>query len=297
MFDRSPTLPRRTLARPFSLSGITLFSGASTSITINPATDSGGIRFRRIDLPHQPTIPAAAALVVAAPHHTVLSANPADNSAPSVATVEHILSALAGLGITDALIDVAGPEVPIADGSALPFVRGIQEAGVVLSPNAAGPSVAVVYEPITIVDGKARIEALPPLPSGRQGLDLTYVLEYPTGSPIPAQSASVFIPLGLPAPEYAAQVGPARTFSLEADARRARQAGLFAHLSPRDMLVIGEHGPIDNAYRFDNEPARHKLLDLLGDLALAARPIHARVTATRTGHTHNHAMARALAAL
>jgi len=63
------------------------------------------------------------------------------------------------------------------------------------------------------------------------------------------------------------------------------------------VLVIGEHGPIDNAYRFDNEPARHKLLDLLGDLALAARPIRASITATRTGHAHNHAMARALAAL
>ncbi len=298
MTTASPSnLPRRTLARPCSFSGITLFTGASTTITIHPAADSAGIRFRRVDLPNHPTIPATVAHVVPESRRTVLSALPGDKSAPSVQTIEHLMSALAGLGITDAIIDLAGPEVPIADGSSLPLVQAIQAAGVVIEPNSAAASVAVVSTPIIIDDGKTRIEALPPLPTARPGLELTYILEYPPGAPIPAQSASIFIPLGLPAPDYATHVAPARTFCLAAEAQQMRAMGLFTHLTPREMLVIGDRGPIDNAYRFDNEPALHKLLDLLGDLALAARPIHARITATRTGHAHNHAMARSLAAL
>ena len=235
--------------------------------------------------------------VVPTSQHTTLSANPADKSAPMVQTVEHLMSALAGLGVTDALIDLGGPEIPIADGSALPFIEAILGAGVVVVPGAPSNPVAFVAQPIILNNGTWHIEALPPIPSARPGLELTYVLEYPPGAPIPAQSASIFIPLGMPAPDYASQVAPARTFSLESDALRAREAGYFAHFTARQMLVIGPAGPIDNAYRFDNEPARHKLLDLLGDLALAARPIHARVVATRSGHAQNHAMARALAAL
>ncbi len=292
----SQSAPRRTVARHESFSGITLFTGLQTSITIRPA-ESGGIRFRRTDLPGSPIIPATIAHIVPEFRRTVLSANPADTSAPTVQTTEHLMSALAGLGITDALIDLAGPEVPIGDGSARPFVDAIIAAGVAPLPSAPPHPTAVVTRPITLNDGMSLLEARPRPASARPGLDLTYILEYPPGAPIPAQSASIFIPLDAPAPGYAADIAPARTFCLAQEAQAMRQMGLLAHLTPREMLVIGARGPIDNAYRFDNEPARHKLLDLLGDLALAARPINASITATRTGHAHNHAMARALAAL
>jgi UDP-3-O-acyl N-acetylglucosamine deacetylase len=286
----------RTLSRPASFSGITLFTGVSTSITIHPSHDGSGIRFRRTDLPGAPIIPATVAHVVPESRRTVLSANPSDKSAPTVQTTEHLMSALAGLGISDALIDLAGPELPIGDGSARLFVEALLAAGLVPTSSTHAPP-AVVTEPITLNDGASRIEARPRPSSARPGLDLTYILEYPAGAPIPAQSASMFIPLDAPAQGYAAEVAPARTFCLAQEAQAMRQMGLFAHLTPREMLVIGPGGPIDNTYRFDNEPARHKLLDLLGDLALAARPINASITATRTGHAHNHAMARALAAL
>lgn len=288
-------ITRRTIAHPESFSGITLFTGVQTSITIRPAS-AGGIIFRRVDLPGEPAIPATVAHIVPESRRTVLSANPADKTAPTIQTTEHLMSALAGLGITDALIDLSGPELPIGDGSSRPFVDALLAAGHV----SLGPSptpIATVTTPIILDDGKSLLEARPRPAAARPGLDLTYILEYPPGAPIPAQSASIFIPLDAPAQGYAADVAPARTFCLAQEAQAMRQMGFFAHLTPREMLVIGPHGPIDNTYRFDNEPARHKLLDLLGDLALAARPVNATITATKTGHAHNHALARALASL
>jgi UDP-3-O-acyl-N-acetylglucosamine deacetylase len=226
----------------------------------------------------------------------VLSARPGDPLAPTVQTVEHVMSALAGLGVTDALVEVTGPEIPIGDGSARPFVETISGAGLA-APTLDGAEEPVrIEEPVVIGDAAAKIEALPSS-DGRIGLELTYRLEYPPGAPIPPQEASIFIPLGEPAAGYGAEVSGARTFCLAQEAEMMRKAGMFAHLSPKDMLVIGPAGPIDNAYRFPNEPARHKLLDLVGDLALCGRPVIGRVVATRTGHAHNHAMARALGAL
>lgn len=288
----TPRTPRRTLAANAAFSGVTLFTGIPSSVRILPSSRVG-ILFRRSDLLNSALIPADAAHILPESRRTVLSADPSDPNAPTVQTVEHILSALAGLGVTDALIEVAAPEIPIGDGSAKPFVEAILGAG--LATFAADPRpAAVVSTPIIIDDGKSRIEAHP---TDAGGLELTYRLEYPPPSPIGAQQASMFLPLGGPAPDYATQIAPARTFSTAAEARAMRAMGLFKHLTPREMLVIGPDGPIDNAYRFPDEPARHKLLDLLGDLSLAARPIKARILAARTGHAHNHALARALAAL
>jgi UDP-3-O-acyl-N-acetylglucosamine deacetylase len=197
------------------------------------------------------------------------------------------------MGVTDVMVEVSGPEIPIGDGSALPFVEMIKTAGVVEVGATSRPT-ARVMEAIVIEDGATRIEAHP---TERAGLELTYRLEYPAGSPIPAQEASIFVPLGLPAEGYAEEIAPARTFCLQAEAEAMRKMGMFGHLTPKEMLVIGADGPIDNAYRFADEPARHKLLDLLGDLALCGRPVVGRVIATRTGHSHNHAMAAKLAGL
>jgi len=229
---------------------------------------------------------------------TLLSVRPGDKAAPSVQTVEHVLSALAGLGITDALLELDGPEVPILDGSAGPFVEAILAAGVVDLGPVGMPAVSIL-EPISLIDPASGTGIIAG-PSARPGLELVYELEYPPGSPIPPQSASMHLPAGGPSAEYAAWVAPARTFSTLQEAQMARQMGLFAHLSPKDMLVIGPEGPVENAYRLENEPARHKLLDLLGDLSLCgllARGLNGKVTARRTGHAQNHEMARRLVAL
>jgi UDP-3-O-acyl N-acetylglucosamine deacetylase len=292
----SSRLPRRTVASPATVSGVTLFTAARTTLVIRPPQGApAGIAFRRIDLPDKPVIPADHAHTTPEPRRTVLAAG--SGGGARVETVEHVLSALAGLGITDAMVDLDGPEVPVGDGSAAPFVEAIMAVGIV--PCAPPPPAAAhpvrVTQPLSLADQNAKIDILP---AQGDALELEYHLDYGPGSPIRDQHASIVIPLGRPAPGYAADIAPARTFCLLAEAQAMRKMGLFAHLEPHDMLVIGDDGaPIDNFLRFPDEPARHKLLDLLGDLSLAARPIIARVIATRSGHALNHVAAKAIAAL
>ena len=287
--------PRRTLAGGARVWGVGLFSARPAAVAIRPG--AAGIVFRRTDLPGAPEVPARADYVLgrdlSGPARGLKG--PAPGPAPGrnttlvrgdagVATTEHVLSALAGLGVTDAVIDVSGPEVPILDGSALPFVEAVVRTGVVHLPEPAEP--LVLTREVVVEAGGGRIVA-GPARGGRPRF--TYELDYGPGAPIPPQSAS-----WSPGEDYAALVAPARTFCLEVEARAMREAGLFAHLSPRDMLVIGPAGPIDNTLRFPDEPARHKLLDLIGDLALVGRPLLAEVTATRSGHALNAALAAAL---
>lgn len=301
MLTHTRTQPRRTLRSAAVIRGVGLFTGTHTVATIHPAQACcSGIHFRRVDAgASRILIPADAAGVIPESRRTVLSADPADKSAPTVQTVEHILSALAGLGVTDAIIDIDGPEVPIADGSARPFVDEILDAEIVDLPGTHSPRTgAMVRSPIVIEDAANgwRIEALP---SDQPGLHLTYHLKYPPGAPIPPQHAAFHLAAAPAdsAPDYAQHVAPARTFCLLQEAQAMRAMGLFAHVTPREMIVIGPDGPIDNPLRFPDEPARHKLLDLLGDLSLCGRVIQGRVVATRTGHAQNHAMAKALAAI
>jgi UDP-3-O-acyl-N-acetylglucosamine deacetylase len=278
--------PRRTLARPTALlEGPGLFTAKPASARILPSA-SGGLRFRRIDIPGSPFIPATVTSLAEPPpgipaRNTTLAAG-----GLTILTVEHILSALAGAGITDATIEIAGPEVPILDGSAAPFSEAIAQAGLAKAEGTIRP--IVIHEPITIEHAGASITVTP-----APGSIYRYELDYGPGAPIPAQAAEIDLLSG----RYGAEVGPARTFCLEDEARAMRTAGLFGHLTAREMLVIGPGGPVDNAYRLTDEPARHKLLDLIGDLALAGRPIRGRVVATRAGHALNHRMAERLAGL
>lgn len=293
-----PSPPRRTLARAASVTGHTLFSGITTTVAIRPASARTGIAFRRTDIPDSPPIPAVAERVTTESRRTVLAQPGGD---PRVETVEHLLSALIGLGVTDALVDVNGPEIPIGDGSALPFAEAVRAASVVSAaetgslPQDHAASPLVIAEQITVEAEGAHITALPPQ-SERESdsLILEYQLDYGPHPHLKPQRARLRLAHDVPPFDYLQSIAPARTFCLEHEAREMRELGLFEHLEPRDMLVIGDHGPIDNTYRFPDEPARHKLLDLLGDLALAARPIYGRITAVKSGHALNHRLARAL---
>lgn len=281
---------RATLLNPFRMQGIGLFTAQPVVCTLLPARAGSEILFSRVDLDDAPVAiadvqhlcrdPGALGL----PHSvrtTMLQLAP---DAP-VATVEHLMSALAGLGVTDVLVEIEGPEIPIGDGSSRDFVDALRHAGLRTLEQTIDP--IVVTEPIR-VDGDhgEYIEASP-----AAGPEYTYELHYPgLESRIPAHSAT----WAGDSADYAESVAPARTFCLEEEGAAMRAMGLFTHLGPRDMLVIGENGPIDNALRFDDEPARHKLLDLIGDLALAGAPIQASIRAHRAGHALNHEMARRL---
>lgn len=343
-----------TLIAPVTLSGVGLFTAAPVRLTIHPAPTGSGIAFRRVDLPgaaeREALIPALATHVVPESRRTVLAADPDEVRAaigtagpaaaatmPTVQTVEHLLSALAGLGIRDALIEVDGPEIPIGDGSAKIFIDALMGGTAVLpttgrgAPASAGaradkPPAAllpprqpiIITEPIRLAEDGSLVEALPLSPTELAAANagsgpatfFSYHLDY-SNFPIASlasvacrrvrpQKANISLPLVATAAsrdEYTREVAPARTYCLAEEAQAMRRAGLFAHLTPRDMLVIGDEGPIDNAYRFvgadgqSSEPARHKLLDLIGDLSLTGRPILGRIVATRSGHAQNHEMA------
>lgn len=282
---------RQTLARPVDVAGTGLFSRRPVRCRLRPAPAGTGIRFVRVDLPGQPAIDATSAHLAPASDLLHLPDEVARRctalcATAGVATVEHLLAALAALGISDVLIELDAPEPPIGDGSAQLFVDAILRAG-------RDP----LHEPITplrpadalqVRDGPGAAISVEPA----DRIEYVYELDFGPASPIPPQRA---VWDGSPE-QFIDELAPARTFCLEPEARAMRAMGLFTDLSPRDMLVFGSAGPIENALRFPDEPARHKLLDLIGDLALVARPVCARVVAHRSGHALNHALARALAA-
>lgn len=300
MSEPSPW-PRTTLREPATVRGVTLFTAVEAEVTIRPAQE-GGIRFITTAHPDRP-IPATVAHAVDEPRRTVLAASPFQAisnappppkapASPTAQTVEHILSALAGFGVTDALVELAGPEIPIGDGSAQLFADALAAAGLVPATGHAEPLLAICPDsPILIEDGGTSVHITP---RETPGCSFTYHLDYGPDAPIPPQHATFVLPPGGDPDGYTAQVAPARTFSTLPEVLAFRKMGLFTHLEPSQMLVFGPDGPIDNVLRFEDEPARHKLLDLIGDLSLVGMPLVGEIIARRAGHALNHEMARAL---
>lgn len=279
-------IPRRSLINAATIKGRGLFTGVEAEVTFRPALAGNGVTIRSVDVPGAAvgaTIHALAEAPAGIPaRNTTLRAG------TEIITVEHALSALVGLCITDVVVEVRGPEIPILDGSALPFAEALWKAGVRYVGDEAQP---LKIDREIVVEGRdgARITARP---RSQPGCLYTYQLDYGADGAIPAQAAS--FDTARTEASYMREVAPARTFCTEAEAAAMQRAGLFKHLTKRDMLVIGPSGPMDNAYRFENEPARHKLLDLMGDLGLVGGPIQAEIIAFKAGHSLNHAMARAL---
>jgi UDP-3-O-acyl N-acetylglucosamine deacetylase len=281
---------RQTIAREASFFGLGLFSAQPATVVVRPATSLAGIVFRRGGR----NIPALIDHLSREPAHTCMPAViPGRNTTIAgggvgVATIEHLMSALAGLGITDAVVEIDGPEVPILDGGALPMVEGMKRAGMAVLEGPYQPFVLTV--PVQVLDATGGQIVAMPRPS--PGFSLTYELNYGPDSPIRLQSARWE---GDP-DRYAEEIAPARTFCLRKEAEAMRRWGLFSHLTPKEMLVVGDDGkPIENEWRFSDEPARHKLLDLIGDLALLGRPIQADIVASRSGHALTHTFVKQLA--
>lgn len=299
-----PPIRRRTVSGPAELRGVTLFTGVPSTCTILPRHEAEPgliVRVKHRDGSEAaPHFPATLANLSDAPVHPAFASIPPrctalacpDDADAIVWTVEHVLSALVGLGVTDAIVEVSGPEPPIYDGSARAIADALTEAGLLNLDTEIEP--LSVREPVTVEDDRGGRITAEPRDENEHGCLYSYELDYGPGAPIPAQRASWDSGAPDAHARYAEEIAPARTFSLQTEAALFASAGLFGHLSPKDMLVIGEGGPVDNALRFENEPARHKLLDLIGDLALVGRPLHARITAVRAGHTLNHRMASAL---
>lgn len=274
--------PQRTIARDAEVRGIGYLLGSDVTVRFRPADADSGIQFVRVDLPDRPSVPALATFVEPRERRTALRRGEA-----VVELVEHVMAALAGLQIDNCTVELDAPETPGMDGSSLAFARALASAGSIEQDRPR--QVLVIDRPVTVRDGKASVAAYPGEPDR---LVLSYQLDYGNGSPIPAQAY-----FAEPSPDlFLRQIAPARTFLLSAEAEALRAAGVGSRTSEADLLIFGADGPIGNSLRFPDECARHKLLDVMGDLALLGKDLVGHVVAHRSGHTLNVELARALLA-
>jgi UDP-3-O-[3-hydroxymyristoyl] N-acetylglucosamine deacetylase len=264
---------QRTLKRPTSCAGIGLHSGRKVTLSLKPAAAGSGIRFRRADLGGL-EVPAAVNHVGAINYATGLM-----RDAVRVDTVEHLLAALVSLGIDNVIVELNSPEVPIMDGSAAPFVYLIQEAGV--RSLEMQRRYLKVRRPISLTRGDKRIALYP---SDHFKVTYSIAFDHPL---LRHQSRTI----RLTSDSFVDEIAPARTFTFLKDVEMLRQNGLALGGSLENAIVLGETGVLNNALRFEDEFVRHKILDVVGDLALIGYPVIGHVVAHRAGHALHTALA------
>ncbi|HZQ61909.1 MAG TPA: UDP-3-O-acyl-N-acetylglucosamine deacetylase [Casimicrobiaceae bacterium] len=275
-------LKQRTLKAAVKSTGVGLHTGARVDMTMRPAPIDTGIVFHRVDLPTPVDIPAHAMHV----GDTRLSSTLQKDGA-RISTVEHIMSALAGLGIDNLHVDIAGPEVPIMDGSAGPFVFLLQSTGIVEQD--AGKRYLKVLQPVEVRDGDkwARFEPF-------NGFRLDFTIDFP--HPV-FGSENRHVSIDFAEHSYVKEVARARTFGFMQDVEAMRAAGLALGGSLQNAVVLDETRVLNSeGLRYDNEFVKHKVLDAIGDLYLLGHPLIGQYTAYKSGHALNNALARALLA-
>lgn len=274
---------QQTLAGPAIISGRGLFHGLETQVRMLPAPVDAGIVFRRTDLSGNPEIPARTQFVVPGARRTILATGGA-----TVETTEHLLAALAGLRVDNCIIEVSAAEIPAVDGSCMPFCNAILEAG--LQTQSSSRRLLRVSRCQRVSD-PASDQWLEAAPGGEDDFVVSYQLDYGNESPVPQQSLAVCI-----TPEFfLREIAAARTFVLSSEVEALQAQGYGRHLTGQDLVVFAPDGSvIDNQLRWADEPVRHKILDCIGDLALAGAPMIGRIIARRSGHKLNHVMAQIL---
>ncbi len=273
-------LKQRTLRTTIKTTGVGLHTGARVDLVMRPATADSGIVFHRIDLARPVTMPADALHVGDTRLSSALSVDGA-----SISTVEHLMSALAGLGIDNLHIDVAGPEIPIMDGSAGPFVYLLQSAGIVEQD--APKRYLRILCPVDATDGDkwARFDPF-------NGLKLDFTIDFPHPM-FGSENRQVVIDFALHS--YVKEVARARTFGFMQDVEALRAAGLIQGGSLQNAIVLDDFRVLNSeGLRYDNEFVKHKVLDAIGDLYLLGHPLIGQYTAFKSGHGLNNALARAL---
>ena len=259
---------RRTIARAVALEGIGLHLGEPCRLEFRPGPCGGGIRFLRADRPASAAIPALASVAVESERRTVLGTGD-----DALHTVEHVLAAVAASGLDDLVIAMDGPEPPIMDGSAGPFLRALLEAGV--HTNGGVPVTLAVRESFRLEDGDSWYEAHP-----APDLRLEVSIDFPHPA-IGTQRGTWVV-----TPEvFARDLADARTFGFAAEVDYLRGRGLIRGGSTENAIVLGEDGVIGNALRWPDEFVRHKALDCVGDLALAGARVRGRIVAHRPSHS------------
>ena len=276
------TRNQRTIGAAAAVEGIGYWSGRDVRLEFRPAEANSGIVFVRSDLPGCPRIEATVANRVEMPRRTVLGRGEA-----AVEMIEHAMAALSGMRIDNCEVWVNQQEMPGCDGSALPFVQAIEWAGVVeqQSPRRR----LVIRQPMRLGTEACWIEARP----GAFGHTmLQYDLDYGSGNPIGRQSLEILL-----SPRFFhLNLAPSRTFMLEREAAELQDRGLGLRTTFQDLLIFDANGPIGNPLRFPDECVRHKIVDMIGDLALAGCDLIGRFVAYRSGHRLNAELVRSILA-
>jgi UDP-3-O-acyl N-acetylglucosamine deacetylase len=280
MLQRVGTRLQRTLARPVELQGVGFVTGRHVRVRFRPAGASSGVVFARVDLGNQACIPAAIDQVTGTNRRTTLGHAPLQ-----VGLVEHVLAALHGLRIDNCIVELDAPEPPGMDGSARAFVDALQRAGIVVQ--AESRDICAVSKTVLV---RTQDATLAIHPADGPELRVSYLLDYGPKASIPWQMSTATIT----PTHFAHGIAECRTFLLEEEAHALRQQGIGARTSLTDLVVFGARGPLQNTLRHANEPARHKILDIVGDLSLLGCDLRGHVVAYRSGHPLNIELARVL---
>lgn len=268
-----------TLRTTVSIEGVGLHSGHPVRATFRPAPAGHGIVFRRLDRPES-LIPARVESASTFDYATTLNVD-----GVSVGTVEHVLSACYGERLDNCVIELDGPEVPILDGSALPFVRLFHAAG--FERLDVPVEMLAISEPVEVSRDGRGVSFQPDGP----GLTITYEIDFP--HPVVGRQE---LTLAIRPEEYSTRIAPARTFGFAKDVDALRARGLARGGSLHNAVVLDEEGVLSGPLRFRDEFVRHKILDLVGDLALLGVSLPGHIHARRAGHALHIEFARALAA-
>lgn len=276
-------MQQHTLAAQITQTGVGLHSGVSTHVRILPAEAGSGRYFVRVDLPDLPVVPAQ----VAAVSQTVLSTQLGKGEV-CVRTVEHLLAALVGMGVDNARIEIDGPEVPLLDGSAKEWTASIAQVGLLSQPLTGGKVPLTVQQPIWVSQGDAFVCALP-APETRFSYGIDFELP-DIGNQW--HSWSLIGNLENTSNSFAAEIAPARTFGLLHQIEHLQQSGLIRGGTLDNALICGPDGWLNPPLRFANEPVRHKILDLVGDLSLLGNFPIAHFLAYKASHNLHIQMAQ-----
>lgn len=271
---------QRSIGRPTGLNGRGYLTGVDVELTFHPAPVNTGVVFVRTDLPGRPEIPAVIDSVIPRQRRTAIG-----NGDAVIEMIEHVMAALTGLGIDNCRVEMNAAETPGCDGSSLAFVECLLEAGTV--EQHAPAKVWKVDRPLLVTEGVMTIAAEP---SSDPIFKLSYTLDYPNAPVIGRQDEQFELRPGA----FQVELASARTFVLDTEVPHLHAAGIGRHCTTQDLLIFGPDGPIENALRFENEPVRHKMLDVVGDLSLLGCRIQGHFTAYRSGHTLNADMVRAM---
>jgi UDP-3-O-acyl N-acetylglucosamine deacetylase len=265
----------RTIATSAVVSGIGFLTGAGITLRFLPAAAGHGVAFLRIDKLCAPPIPALVSYTVPRARRTAIA-----RCGIVVEMVEHVLAALAGLQIDNCLVELDGPEPPGCDGSSLKFVEALLNAGIV---DLGASRERLDFRQNVVVYGEEADQSVFGSASDDGLLHIRYSLDYGPESPIQPQHYSV----ELTPQNFIEHIAFARTFLLEHEAHALHAQGYGKRTTARDLLIFGSQGVIDNTLRCPDECARHKILDCIGDLALAGCDLAGHVDARRSGHQLN----------